>query len=221
MNSVGDEEKIFCNKCSGDTFHRFLKEYSVEEHGGPDEPWSAEDAFQIWQCCGCKTIKFRQRTWFSEWQNPGDPPGYKDRYFPPDEFRKKPDWFSSLREEMQELSHEVYVALQNDQRTLAAIGIRTLLDVVMVEKIGDIGGFEKSLGEMEKSGHITVDELDLLKVLANVGNAAAHRGFRPEKSQLIVLMDIIEGILHKSYIVPQLKLQAEDIDKTVPPRKRK
>jgi hypothetical protein len=43
------------------------------------------------------------------------------------------------------LLHEIYQAVHGGQYRLAAMGIRALLEQIMVSKVGDLGSFEKQL----------------------------------------------------------------------------
>nr|WP_139231407.1 hypothetical protein [Aliiroseovarius crassostreae] len=47
------------------------------------------------------------------------------------------------------------------------------------------------------------------------GNAAAHRGWAPTKEQLAVILDTVEGLLHRLLVLPTL---AEELKEAVPDR---
>ena len=42
------------------------------------------------------------------------------------------------------------------------MGARTLVDLFMVDKVKDIGGFERKLHELEKAGYISSKNRDVL-----------------------------------------------------------
>jgi len=107
----------------------------------------------------------------------------------------------SLPKNLQEILDEVYVALQNGTRVLAAVGARTTLDILALDKLGDLKTFQAKLDALQGAGHVTPHERDLLEVLTEAGNASAHRGFRPNENDLVTVMDVLEGILEKVYVL--------------------
>jgi hypothetical protein len=100
--------------------------------------WS--NSYEIFECCGCETVKFRAREWWSE-----DPDEVKTAVFPPDVSRKKPRWIWHLPIEMRDLMEEIYGALHANSRRLAAMGARTILDLVIIQKVGHQNTFGDGL----------------------------------------------------------------------------
>jgi hypothetical protein len=119
---------------------------------------------------------------------------------------------------MRELSEEIYVALQNNGRRLALMGARTLVDMLMQKEIGDLGSFERKLEELEKHGLISTQGRDVLSVALDAGNAAAHRGYKPEEGDLNAVMDIVENLLEATY---HLSKVAASVKKSTPTRSSK
>lgn len=167
-------------------------------------------------------ICFRTRLWFSEWQDYGSDPVYQDTYFPPRLNKPEPPWFAELPDGLQEVLGETYDAYYNGQQYLTAVGIRTALDIAIVEKIGDAGNFHDKLDLLHMSGLIDQQEREMLKAVLEAGNAAAHRGFRPSKEDLEVMLEILESVLDALFIkrtrTNALRDSAEEIRKRVPPR---
>jgi len=214
---------MYCNNCTRKTYHVKIKTHEVrgqDEEGMID--WSNE--YSIVQCQGCKEIHFRDRHYFSEDQHwePEAPIVYRDSYYPPREFRKKPSWFDEISTNLAAVLEEVYVALQNGLGFLSAVGARTALETVLNEKLNDIGGFGQKLKALADNGLITPDEMGLLESVTEAGNAAAHRGYKPRPDDLIVVMDVLESIIEKLYLSQQkakaLKERAERLRKRIPPR---
>ncbi len=59
------------------------------------------------------------------------------------------------------------------------MGARTLLDMLMIQKVGDVGTFRKKLEELEKAGFVTRTNVNVLDTALDAGSATAHRGHAP------------------------------------------
>jgi hypothetical protein len=104
--------------------------------------------------------------------------------------------------DMASLLDEVYVALNNDLRVLAAIGIRTVFDRA-TELLGVDPGlrFFEKLGGLLSLGVIGKSEKDIFNVLTDAESAAAHRGWKPTPHELDTMISMIENFLYRSFIV--------------------
>jgi hypothetical protein len=212
--------KIFCNNCDKVTNHSLLA--SVDEHGEQGVVhW--KDTYQILKC-SCGNVTVRKQQWCSEWQEPNSEPHYNYTFLPPRHFRKKPKWFSQLDQKLIDVLDEVYAALQHGLYYVATVGIRTVLDMVMVDKVKDIGENEDKYAALLAKGIVTENQLDLLKVAIEAGNAAAHRGYRPSADDLKHLIVITETIIEKLNIAKRkeeyLLGKAFEIKSKVPLRER-
>jgi hypothetical protein len=170
-----------------------------------------KDTYVVLQCRGCLAVCLRDTF--------EDIAGARQiTFYPPPVSRRAPSWRWQLPGEMRELFDEIYVALQNNGRRLALMGARTLVDMFMQKEIGDIGSFEKKLEELEKRGLISTRGREVLSVALDAGNAAAHRGYKPEGSDLNAVMDIVENLLEAAY---HLSKVAARIKKSTPSRSPK
>src|SRR5262245_32954731 len=122
--------RAHCNECGGERNHAIL--HSEEKRWDDEELGIAgRDLYEMLRCLGCDSIKMRHTSWFSEEE------GSTARYFPPSIFRPKPKWLTLLLGEehfVHDLLLEIYSALQNDEPHLAAMGVRSLLEQIMVAK---------------------------------------------------------------------------------------
>lgn len=215
-------DEVFCNKCSRTTKHRILCSTSLN---GEVDILSWTNTYQVLECGGCGNVMFRKRFWLSKYQDydPEAKPVYKDTYFPPPLFREKPKWFENLGETLSAVIEEVYVAIQNNTRYLAAVGARTALDIILVDKVTDRGTFKDKLNTLRNKGLVSEAEKEMLEAVTEKGNAAAHRGFIPAEMDLIAVMDILESILEKLYISEirekEFLQRARDLKAKVPKRK--
>ena len=110
---------------------------------------------------------------------------------------------------------EIYRALHNDSGRLALMGSRTLVDMLMLAQIGDVGSFQRKLAALEKQGFIASNHADILSAALDAGSAAAHRGFKPATDDLNAVIDIVENLLQSAY---HLRKVAARLKKKTPAR---
>lgn len=112
-----------------------------------------------------------------------------------------PDWFNKLDDSKKALLIEIDVNLRNDLSALPMMGMRALLDNVMVERVGDIGGFEEKLKEFAKNGYVTEQHADILRTVLDAGHASMHRTYFPNADDLNTCADVIKHLLQGIYIL--------------------
>ena len=92
------------------------------------------------------------------------------------------------------------------------MGNRALLDDILNDWVGDLGGFEYKLTHAVGKGIITQGQRDTIVVALEAGHAASHRGFTPTTQQLWLVLDIVEHALNDRYIIPDTsRILAGDI----------
>ncbi len=208
-------ERLFCNRCHTPTLHDLLKEVSdtaeddVDLGNGQFHTVWEETTNQMLQCRGCKSVVLRCTWNFSEYD------AEDVRYFPPPVARLKPHWFDELPSDLQKLLSEIYRSLDADTLALPMMGARAVLDRVIFDTIGDVGSFEQKLEKLEAGRHITAKGREILDAALDVGNAAAHRGYAPTVKHVLSVMDIVENLVHSTYVLERV---AKEIKKDTPPR---
>lgn len=218
------QTKAHCSICGGERNHIVL----CSEESSLSDPVSSicsDDKYEMLKCCGCSSIKLRHREWFSENCDGKGKIVPRTRYYPPAIFRPYPRWIVDLMLEvsiddgnLHDLLTEIYVALHNDQRALAAMGIRALLENVMIEKVKDHGSFPANLKAFEANGYVSRIQRERLETIFEAGHAAMHRLYKPSKADLITLVDIAESIVESIYIHHS---KVERLKKGIPPRVQK
>jgi hypothetical protein len=179
---------------------------------------------EILVCGGCDHTILRKSAQFSEFQyRPGDL-NPDPEYYPTPVARSEPQWAQSLDDNtLRHVLRELYVAYNSNLRYLAAVGARTVLDLVLIKHVADVGRFDQKLDKFVGGGFVSAAEREHLDVLAEVGNAAAHRGYAPTQEELGTILDILESLLHRLYIevrqAEQIALAAQGIKAKIPPRK--
>ena len=212
-----------CNKCQNSTKHEVLSihknewdEKIFDDRGAIEHVIDFAEHYATLECAGCGEIQFLRSSYCSEMSEYG----WHSISYPPRIARKKPKWMSGLRSPVPRniftTLEEVYVALQNNLPTLATIGTRTVLDMVMTNKIGDAGNFKEKIDRFAEKGHIASNLVDTLTNALDAGNASAHRGYRADESTIGKIFDIVEGVIHTVYILPS---HSEPIKSKTPPKK--
>jgi Domain of unknown function (DUF4145) len=206
-------ERVHCNTCRQKTRHRLLctaVDEGLEEIEEVGATFCWKTTFETLQCCGCGEAVLR-RTSVSD-ADPGEP---IVQYFPPEVSRHPPSWQYSIPNELRSVMREVYRSLDANNRRLPMMGARTLVDLLMVEKVGDVGTFDQKLKQLENRGLISSYNREVLTAALDVGSAAAHRGHAPKAAEVSSVMDIVENVLHAVYVLPRM---AQNLRKSTPQR---
>jgi hypothetical protein len=201
-----------CSSCVRKTMHDILYETAQhEEH--------CIDTYALLRCRGCSTISLgHQERWLDDGKT-------EHTYYPSPVSRKTPDWViwltigfstaSKAESELGSLLTEIYQAVDGGQHRLAAMGIRALLEQVMILKVGDHQTFDNNLDEFQKGGYLSLLQRDAMSATLNVGHAAMHRAFKPTEEDLKVALDVVEGVLAPIFAH---KEAAEKLADRIPPR---
>ncbi len=225
---VPEKIRAECPSCGG-MRNAYVRGKHATSSYDDDYGTSSEDTGMILECCGCGEIFFRRDFWFSECEQIGQHPvtgelrregGTKTTYWPPLVERKPPRWIDDI--EMADVTlgnllSEMYTALNNDLRVLAAIGARTAFDRSS-ELLGVNSNlpFNQKLDRLVTMGKISTDERATLEVLVDAGGAAAHRGWKPRAREVNTMMDVVEAFLHRAFILGD---GIKNLKAAVPPRK--
>ena len=163
------------------------------------------------KCRGCEKINFRHILRRS-------PEEKTDVvfYFPRKPIRPVPEWVIKLPMHYVEVLQEIYLSINEGLLILSLTGIRTLLDIYIIQKIGDVGTFKQKLDKLVSSSIITSSKAEVIEAAIDAGNAAAHRGYKPDSETLLKVLDIVENLL-QSEIVDR---NAKHIRGNTPSRKK-
>lgn len=206
-------ERVFCNQCRGKTSHHVVGD--VEESIRDDETefsWSIR--FEMLQCGGCQEVVLRRTYTFSE------DPDVSVQFFPPEMSRVRPEWRYSLPKDLRSLLDEIYRSLDSENLRLPMMGARTLIDMLITEKIGDVGNFKQKLVELERKGFLSSGNSETLYAALEVGNAAAHRGHAATLTEVNAVMDVVENLLQAVYVFPGITRRLREGTPSRPVAKR-
>lgn len=211
---TGSGIQCFCNGCGRDTKHSLLlRRHKTEtdqfEDGAKVFEFPIDIYNEVLECCGCQEVTLRREIIVNE-------PGESVEYFPPRTTRRHPMWFDRIPDNIRPLLVEVYDALHSGGLRLATMGTRAILDIILLKKVGDIGGFQAKLSEVEKEGLITSKQRRTLEAAFNFGSAVSHRGHAPSSEEVAQVLDIVESLVQADL----LAVSADSLRKSTPSRLR-
>ena len=204
-----------CNTCDGDRNHAILHRETISWR--EDESLvTGEEVFETLKCLGCDGVKLRSVSWNSE-NGHG-----KVFYFPPAKFRRQPRWMLMLCLELapenifvEELLQEIYVAFYQGLLRLAAMGVRSLIEKIMISETGDHGSFNKNISAFERLGYVSNVQKTRLEAILEVGHATTHRTYSPTTDDIHTLLDVTEHIIEAVYVHGD---KVAELKKNTPPR---
>ncbi|WP_080414866.1 DUF4145 domain-containing protein [Burkholderia ubonensis] len=228
MTNNGEKQErsitLDCHSCLRPTEHKVLRKFHDEWDWTDDEyPYhsvSGVDDFFIVRCGGCDKFAFIKRSWFSE-NDPDQGPTIV-RY-PPVPVRSKPVWANQadkIPTTVLNLLEDVYRSIQVDADTVAAMGVRAIFEHVMVQTVGDHGRFEANVDEFVAAGYIGTRYKSLVLRVLDVGHAAIHRGHEVSRSELLVMLGLLESVVELVYVHPDA-IEALPPTPPRPPRQKK
>lgn len=220
--------KAQCNKCLGETNHILLhqEDQNWEEWITRDQSIYGCNTFRMVKCCGCDSIKLMHQDWMSEICDDDGNPIQSVNYYPPAISKAKPKWLSNFLSPFEpkelnfigELFGEIYSALHNDSRRLAVMGIRALIEHLMIKEIGDQGSFKKNLDSFQSAGFLSGKQKGMIEPILEAGHAAMHRGYDPNPEDVLTVVEITESLVETIYIH---STKADRLNKNVPKREKK
>ncbi len=198
---------INCNSCGHDTKHAIRSSHTavrddfIEEAGDTAEE---RTTFAILQCLGCEEPSVKESTEHEAYGTA------IPRFYPPRISRRTPPWKSKLPQDISAVVDEVYRALQADSPRLATMGARTVVDLVILDKLGDVGSFAEKLAELENQGYVGRRNREFVSAALEAGSAA------PDIADLNRVMDIVESLLESVYVLADA---ADQLRQVTPPRR--
>jgi hypothetical protein len=198
--------RFVCRRCQRETGHWPIANGQVRNSERPVEGTATSyQTFAVVECRECHSTTYCIDTRIHPGPMMGDSYTESTLYHPPLPFRLKPGWYNELPEFYRLILDEIYDALDNELFFLASSGTRTALDMLIVEKIGDIGTFKDKIERLLVEGMVDAAEKEMLLAVIDAGSASAHRNYRPNDEAINHMMDILEEIFHKMLIAPGRK----------------
>jgi Domain of unknown function (DUF4145) len=140
---------------------------------------SNHEVYRLLECAGCHKISMSHLSFYDDFVRRCT----KQRYYPSRAMRKLPSWQSKLPFGA-ELFEEIYDAVGGAQYRLAVMGIRALLEQVMISCVRDQGTFERTLNSFCEQGYISIKQRDAMSDILDAGHATTHRQFSPNEREV-------------------------------------
>jgi predicted transport protein/polyhydroxyalkanoate synthesis regulator phasin len=145
-------------------------------------------------------------------------PIWETTLFPPTTVRSFPLWFEDIPDPtLKGIMQEIYQCLQFETNFLATFGSRTLLDRIILLTVGESNSFAGGMKKMVEDGKMSAHEREFLEPVVQAGHAAAHRGWAATNEQVSIILDTIEGLMHRLLVLPKF---SEELDDAVPRRNK-
>jgi len=191
-------ERIYCNSCKSETWHEPVAHHSHERY---EYFWGHSHTFDsdTFKCCGCEDITFRLVKHPFEFQDKKDSPEvlfYPDRN---SKFRERKFYFD-LPKHIHRLYGETVSAHNADLIILSTVGVRSLVEAVVADKI-DPSKYSNNLESKIEAlrPHFQESVIATLHEFRKIGNRAAHELQAPEPLNIHHALYVVEGILEFFY----------------------
>jgi hypothetical protein len=223
----GAKVKGHCPVCGPGKWAEVRGEFKRSES---NKDVSVSTVHRILQCPACENVYHQTNFTCSEdWDVRHNPATGDEEYFydekiehwPPPAKRPRPSWLDRLPAkdtDLYRLLSDVYSAVEIDLDVLAAIGIRTTFDRgAELLSIDPARTFGQKLNDLVAAGYIGSTERDALAAMTDAGSASVHRGWKPTPQQLETMLQLIEGFVHRNFI---LRDDVSGLKNAVPARPR-
>jgi hypothetical protein len=211
----GKPQRIFCNTCGAVTLHVLIGQ-PVKKVVHREKPnWTAT-LNQLCKCPTCGEITLRMIVLRRE----DDAGNYEQAFLPARHRRPRPDWTNEKGGEVPaRLVGEIYQAYDAGSYSLVSMGLRSLVNLYCVERLGRDVGFAEGLDGMVTAGLMAENTRGHLATAVGLGHAVVHRGHEPTAEEIEKALKIVESWLQSLLTLPAT---AADLKASVPsdPRRR-
>jgi hypothetical protein len=195
--------KIACANCGGTPKnHLVVKEFQVVQSDKDGFELSGE-IYQICQCKGCDSIRFRKSAWDDI---VGDTKDSTDHiYIYPDASGQNRAKIKTtdLPDTVSRIYTDTITAFNSGAMILAGGGLRAIVEAICIDQGVSGDNLQKKINNLVVKGLLAETQADLLHEERYIGNAALHELISPEKHDIEEGLLIIEGLINTIYILPK------------------
>jgi len=226
----GEKVDVLCIKCNVETEHLVVQSFDTsgsepyEDYDANGCSQSSESIYwstsnQIIRCGGCKTVSFRQVSWFSEEE------GTVEKLFP---IRSKGKLtrkeFHNAPTALRRIYSETIESFNNECPTLCAGGLRAIVEGICADKkvkkgpvvivvkgkkeIRQRRDLNGKINGLREQGILTKHMAAVLHAHRYLGNDAVHDLDMPSAEELRLAIGILEHVLEELY---RIKDSADEI----------
>ncbi len=189
--------RVHCNACGTETWHAITAKRKVTRYVAV---WGYDQALeaQILQCCGCDELSFRLVTHPFEFQDPKDKA--EEALFPDRNFNQRRRKFLPMPTNVARLYQETVTAHDAKLVLLAAAGLRSLVEAIVVDKIESTKygrNLESKIASL--AGVFEPGVIAVLQEFRDMGNRAVHAQVESDYLDLHRALYVVEGIMEYFY----------------------
>jgi hypothetical protein len=199
-----ESTNVYCSKCAQETWHKivFSLDRTKEEQSENGNFDYIDRQYQIIECNGCENVSFRE-TMCSDLII--DTLGIQETLYPNREFHLPMDNFNLLPPKVKHIYHEIVKSINSKAFILSAIGLRTLIEAVCIDRKVEYEKLYQGISALVKSGYLSKNQADYLHDQRFMGNDAAHLAEAPKEKAIIGAFSIAETILKTIYVLPKIR----------------
>jgi hypothetical protein len=205
MNKQTTDQKTVkadCKQCKSPTQHEVLR--GQTETGSTEHVSWYRVEYQIVRCMGCQNICFRESVRTSEdTDKDGVPVEYVHIYPNPTERRPAVETWV-LPERVRILYQETLSCFHSEAKTLAAAGLRAVVEATCIDQGCINGDLKTKIGELVTKGVFLKRDADYLHQHRFLGNEAVHELAAPPEGEFEIALQILEHLLTTIYVMPRL-----------------
>lgn len=188
-----DKTRLYCNICKNKTWHEVSVDYEQTYH---DNFWGFDRLLQgqILKCCGCDYLSFRLLRHPFEFE---DDRAIEEYIYPERTYKNRTRVFVwQLPNRIGKLYDQTVRAYDSELYLLSAVGLRALLEAVIVDKLQPQEYSTTIKSKVDALGkHFSTEVVNVLHEFRFIGNQAAHSLQEPEKLDLHRALNVVEDIL--------------------------
>jgi hypothetical protein len=195
--------KVYCDMCGGGYRNHVIRAEHRYNESDDNVGIYYSYQYQICQCQGCDTYRFRQVTWNSEDTDDESNPIARVKVYP----ETKPGGRPAVSElvsipHVGHIYQETLSAYNAGANILAGGGLRAVVEAICKEQGLKGPNLANKIDQLGEKGLLAKPQAELLHEERFIGNAALHELEPPSDVDLRLGIDIVEGLLRTIYILP-------------------
>jgi len=194
--------KADCIKCKTPTQHLVLKS-EVESGFNEYTDWYEID-HQIVKCAGCENVCYRLSIMTSEETDENGRSIEAVSIFPNPKDRKEIEYIFSLPKHVRSLYLETLTALNAGALTLAAAGLRAVVEATCLNQGCTTHDLKSKISELVSKGVLLERDAQYLHQHRFLGNEAVHELEYPPRAEFEIALKILEHLLSSVYVMPKM-----------------
>jgi hypothetical protein len=196
--------KVDCSNCGGNLRnHDILREFSTtweDEETGIDMGTD----YQICQCRGCETVRFRKASWDTSEIDPEteEPQTFEQIYPEVSQSRKLRTKTDDLPRSVGQIYAETVTAFNAGALTLAGGGLRAIVEAICINQMVKGGNLQEKIDDLVAKELLAKPQAELLHEERYIGNASLHEISPPTRQEIEDGLSIVEGLMNAIYTLP-------------------